>query len=198
MMGKSIFDSYEDGRYKLIHIGQVNTSNGNDHKGFFRYLDSILNNKNVTVDYVNDCGNQINDEVNIDVEKTDYVKNDNIDHLKKDITDLGNSESSTNMSENHQTQIIPFEDFNTTDMEMKLPHIRWGVKKTNNLPGIINTCAIDSILCVMYYAIGMNKMWCEFINNNDKVLKTVMNLMNHQLHDKARFLLAKANKNFLK
>ena len=48
----------------------------------------------------------------------------------------------------------------------------------------------------MYYAIGMNKMLCEFINENDEVLKTVMNLMNHQLHDKARFLLAKENRNF--
>ena len=72
--------------------------------------------------------------------------------------------------------------------------IVWGVEPTEIIPRIVNTCAIDTILFIMYHMRRINIVVKNVIITENGIIEKVMRLLDHDKCDEARYYIAKQNR----
>ena len=75
-------------------------------------------------------------------------------------------------------------------------HIKWVVKKSNAYPGIVNTCALDTILVILYYIRSISVQVYDIMDEQNSTLRDVMKLLDEHKNDLARYEITKKNSNF--
>ena len=72
--------------------------------------------------------------------------------------------------------------------------IQWGVDPTDVIPRIINTCAIDTVLFIMYHMRRINSVVESELRQEDGIMQRVMQLLDCDKFDEARWYVAKENR----
>ena len=80
--------------------------------------------------------------------------------------------------------------------KIDVPTIKWSVNKGLNHPGMINTCALDSVLYAFYHILKNTMVKKQVRRNDSSTIGIVMELLSNKQSDMARYKMAEANRNF--
>jgi len=173
-----------------MHIGDLEVTDLCRDANLFTF--TTPTNENITTSLYNDDIEDYHDEKPLILLNNEYEYQDN------DMTNLlRNCEEiiSKGTTDSH-TSNINEDDIDTKNDIDDVGFIAWSVKKQPNIPGMANTCALDTILFLINQ---MRKNWIyinDEINSSTNSLKYAMELMDINDHDMSRYILTKANTNF--
>ena len=188
MMGKSEFDSWNEGPFKMMYIGLMEVEDLCKNVNLFTFTGKHSHNDESIVEEINDF-DDTNDQLLITQE--DQSQNEDLAHLLAIRTEKVSEIFATDIETCQEHQSLERHTSPT-----KLPSIDWSVKKQDGIPGMTNTCALDTMLFLVYYIRNHYEYVMSFVNSCNSTLKSVMRLMDDDMHDMARYLLTKTNTNF--
>ena len=186
-MGKSEYRNWEEGDFKLLHFGGKNINDlSGDHNLFtFREGNSNDEPNNLYDDKI--IGYDDNPSFDIDfssktnIQLCEIIK-DNDNKASNNDNKASNTRLELTTSDREEKGILLHNDIRISNDEVvpdegNLLHIKWGVEKKDGIPRIYNTCALDSLLFIIYHIQNINKSVQEHISTHNKIIQTAINLL---------------------
>ena len=189
-MGKLKFNSWNPGFYKLMHIGALEVIDLCSDANVFTF--TTPSNDSLSMSLFNDDILDYHDDKSLSILTNDYeyLQNDMINLFKKCeqiVSKRTRYDHKSDYSE-HVTK--------KDDEKYDVRFMVWSVKKQLGIPGMIYTCALDTVLFLIYH-IRNNWIYVnDRIDSCTETLKYAMQLMDINDHDMARYILTNANTSF--
>ena len=202
-MGKSEYRNWEEGEFKLLHFGGKNINDlSGDHNLFtFREGDSNDEPNNLYDDKI--IGYDDNPSFDIDFSSNTNIQLcESINHNNNNASNNDNEASNTRLevtpSDKEQKENLLHNEIRISNDEVgpddtNLLHIKWGIDKKDGIPRIYNTCALDSLLFIIYHIQNINKSVQEHISEHNETIKTAIDLLKGNKCDEARYYIGKRN-----
>ena len=194
LLGKSSFQSWEEGEFKLLYLGC------NEINNFMTIYQNIFDRKeenndrpniainNITIDHINERNEEeINDDDNL-IPNNNYDK----DPINVATTDA-NIEQYAIKDNDSPCIIAPASLHQKSPTYDTIPFINWGINRNGNLQKIYNTCAMDSLLFIFGHLYKKDAEINGIVNVNENKLRKILHLVFNGESNEARVSMVSFN-----